>query len=39
MTRLKQVAEIAGGWKWSVNQDLRIYDEFLTKAALRRLGT
>tara|TARA_B110000196_G_scaffold315685_1_gene325743 strand:+ start:169 stop:729 length:561 start_codon:yes stop_codon:yes gene_type:complete len=39
MTRLKQVAEISGGWKWSVNQDLRIYDEFLTKAALRRLGT
>jgi hypothetical protein len=39
MTRLKQVAEISGGWRWSVNQDLRIYDEFLTKAALRRLGT
>jgi hypothetical protein len=39
MTRLKQVGEISGGYKMAVNSDLGIYDEFLTKAALRRLGT
>jgi hypothetical protein len=39
MTRLKQVEKISGGYRMAVNSDLSIYDEFLTKAALRRLGT
>jgi hypothetical protein len=37
MTRLEQVREVAGGYKTQVNTD-GIYDRFLTKAALRRLG-
>ena len=39
MSRLKQVQEIAGGWKMFVNRDVKVFDEFLTTAALRRLGT
>jgi hypothetical protein len=39
MSRLKQVQEISGGWKWWVNRGLDVYDDFLTKSALRRLGT
>jgi hypothetical protein len=37
MTRLEQVREVAGGYKTQVNTD-GIYDRFLTRAALRRLG-
>ncbi|MGE0483105.1 MAG: DUF1329 domain-containing protein [Gammaproteobacteria bacterium] len=39
MSRLKQVREISGGWSWWVNRGVDVYDEFLTVAALRRLGT
>ncbi|HET9692759.1 MAG TPA: DUF1329 domain-containing protein [Steroidobacteraceae bacterium] len=37
MTRFEQVREIAGGHAHSVN-DARIYDKYLTSAALMRLG-
>ena len=39
MSRLKQVQQIAGGYKMFVNAGLEIYDKFLTTSALRRLGT
>lgn len=39
MSRLKQVHEITGGWKWFVNRGVDVYDDLLTVAALRRLGT
>ncbi|GAC07865.1 hypothetical protein GAGA_5043 [Paraglaciecola agarilytica NO2] len=37
MTRLEQVKEISGGYKTSVNQE-GIYDKYLTRSALQRLG-
>lgn len=37
MTRLEQVRQIAGGHGMRVNDD-RIYDDYLTKASMRRLG-
>lgn len=37
ITRLAQVAEINGGYRTSVN-DPTVYDNYLTRAALRRLG-
>ena len=39
MSRLNQVKKIAGGWEMFVNRGLEVYDEFLTRASLRRLGT
>ena len=39
MSRLKHVKEISGGWQWWVNRGTEVYNEYLTKAALRRLGT
>jgi len=39
MSRLKQVKKISGGWEMFVNGDVGVYDQFLTTAALRRLGT
>ena len=39
MTRLKQVKRIAGGYEMFVNAGLEVYDNYLTIAALRRLGT
>ncbi len=39
MSRLKQVKAISGGWEWWVNKGVEVYDQFLTVAALRRLGT
>lgn len=39
MTRLKQTRTIAGGWEMFVNRDTKVFDDFLTTAALRRLGT
>lgn len=38
ITRLEQVKEISGGYKTTVN-DPEAYDRYLTRAALRRLGT
>jgi len=38
ITRLAQVAEIEGGYQTKVN-DPGVYDRYLTRAALRRLGT
>ena len=37
VTRLEQVAEIDGGYRTTVN-DPQVYDRYLTRAALRRLG-
>ncbi len=39
MSRLKQVKSISGGWDWWVHRGVEVYDEFLTTASLRRLGT
>lgn len=39
LSRLHQVKRISGGWEMFVNAGVDVYDEFLTKAALRRLGT
>ena len=39
MSRLKQVRKIAGGHTWWVNKGTEIYNKFLTKSALRRMGT
>ena len=36
---LKQVKKIAGGHTWWVNKGTEIYNKFLTKSALRRMGT
>jgi len=38
ITRLAQVAQIDGGYRMQVN-DPSVYDKYLTRAALRRLGT
>jgi hypothetical protein len=38
MTRLAQVAEIDGGYRTTVN-DPAVYDRYLTRTALLRLGT
>jgi hypothetical protein len=39
MSRLKQVRKIAGGHEMFVNAGVEVYDQYLTVAALRRLGT
>lgn len=38
MTRLEQVGALGAGYKMSVN-DASLFDDFLTEAAVRRLGT
>ncbi|MEQ8660027.1 MAG: DUF1329 domain-containing protein, partial [Gammaproteobacteria bacterium] len=38
MTRMEQVREIAGGYRMRVNESA-IFDDFMTVAALKRLGT
>jgi hypothetical protein len=38
ITRLAQVSEIDGGYRMQVNNP-EVYDQYLTRAALRRLGT
>jgi hypothetical protein len=37
VTRMEQVREVTGGYKTKVN-DQKLYDRFLTRTALRRLG-
>lgn len=38
MTRLEQVAEVSGGYRTSVNNP-DVYERYLTRAALRRMGS
>ena len=38
MTRLEQVRSLPGGYQTTVNDD-SVYDRYMTRAALRRLGT
>ena len=38
MTRLEQTRSIRGGYEMRVN-DQGMYDQYLTEAAIRRLGT
>lgn len=38
ITRMEQVREVTGGYKTTVNEQ-KLYDRFLTRTALRRLGS